>query len=111
MGGTLTADSPPAGRQELRDREVQLIEFREVAFAEKRQQRICLRPGKRRDQIAEFARQLALLLRSGITVVECMDVLISQQRGGGVAVLRDVREQGCVRRQSVGGVRMPSRLV
>lgn len=90
IDGSVIADTPASARHQLRGEGLRLLDVRAVPFA-KRSRR---RAGRRqREQAADFARQLALLLRAGITLVEAMDVLSRQQRGRMRPVLQDVRDR------------------
>ena len=91
--GSLTADTAAAGRARLQERGLRL-----QAFAPARLRRVGRgwdrRPGRRREeQVAGFARQLSLLLRAGVSLVEALDVLVRQEAGRLGVVLRDVRER------------------
>lgn len=90
--GTLAADTPAIARRMLRERGVRLLEFQSTRF---RPLTLTLWFGERRRQqdAAEFARQMALLLRTGVPVVEALDVLIREQRGNLLAALRDIRDR------------------
>ncbi len=91
--GTLTADTPASARQMLRERSVKLIEFAPVRFRQRRRGAGRMGRGKRQEQASEFARQLAMLLRTGVPVVEALDVLIRQRAGRMLPILRDMREK------------------
>ena len=91
ISGVLTADTPAIGRQLLRHQGYRLVEFAPVYFG----WRPILRRSRRttrQDQVAEFARQLAMLLKAGVSLVDAMDVLIRQPQGRMAPVLRAVRE-------------------
>ena len=88
--GTMLADSPADGRQRLRQRGLR-IELFEPTFHERRSRRQWLSSrGRRNEAVAEFARLLALLVRSGVPITEAVDVLAGQTRGRWQSVLRDV---------------------
>ena len=106
--GTLSANTPAEGRQLLRDRSWRIERF--AAALESRKASgpsplaACLawlRPGaaaRRAGRVAEFSRHLALLLGSGVSLAEGLDVLIAQHGGGRStrnwqAVLRDLRDR------------------
>jgi type II secretory pathway component PulF len=90
--GTLAADTAANARRILRDQGMSLLEFRQARFGVHRSS-IGLGRRRRQEESAEFARQMALLLRAGIPLVEALDVLIRQQRGKLLTVLRDVRDR------------------
>ncbi len=91
--GTITADTPAAGRERLRESGLQLVEFDATRFHRKGQWTLrTQRPG-RREKVAEFSRQLAMLLAAGVPLVGALDVLIQQERGSFDSVLRAVREK------------------
>jgi len=92
IDGTLAADTPAVGRQRLREQGLRLLEFAPARFRSRRGWPK-LRRRKRQEDVAELARQLALLLRAGIPLVEAVDVLIRQARGKVQSVLRDVRDR------------------
>lgn len=101
--GTLTADTPADGRRLLRDRGLRIARFSPALAASDRTgnawntlaQRLRAGAASRRaDRVADSARELALLLRSGVPLADALDVLIRQHpRGGWQTVLRDVRER------------------
>ncbi len=95
QAGTMTADTPAEGRARLRDQGLRVLQFRTATARRERGRRAVSlrRPGRQREQVAEVARHLALLLRSGVTLVDALDVLIRQQTGRMETVLRDVRER------------------
>lgn len=89
--GSLSADTPASGRQVLREQGLQLVEFQPARFGKHTALPSRTRRSRRQEQIADFARQLAMLLGTGVPLVEALDVLIRQQRGRILEVLRDVR--------------------
>jgi type II secretory pathway component PulF len=94
LRGVLTADTPAAGRQILRQKGVSIARFDSVRFGIRQRHRpSALLRARRQDRIAEVARHLALLLRSGVSIVDSLDVLIRQHQGALEPVLRDIREQ------------------
>lgn len=93
LAGTLTADTAAAGRQMLRERESRLLSFEQVRFEKKVSFSWGVSRGRRDEQVAEFARQLSLLLGSGVTLVEALEVLARQQDGRIVPILRDLRSK------------------
>lgn len=90
--GTLTADTPFAGRQILRQGGWQIREFDLTRTAGQRRWPT-LRRRRQTDEIASLARNLALLLRAGVPLTESLDVLSQQYPGSLRACLQDVREQ------------------
>ncbi len=100
QSGTLTADTPAQGRQQLRDRGWRIEVFApwtEAVLSRRHVVQRVARVGRRSrrmDRVAEFARQLALLIRSGEPLADALEVLIAQLgRGAWQAVVRDVRDQ------------------
>ncbi len=92
--GELTADSAASGREQLLLQGVQLLDFKAIRFAIKRPRSLqTLRSAKNREQVGEFARQLAMLVRVGVTVIEALDVLVEQATGKFGTIVRDVRER------------------
>jgi len=92
-GGTLIAETPAAGREQLRERGLAIVSFRPAKSHLKR-----LRfPGwsrcRRMEQVAEAARYLSLLLRAGLPLVESLDVLSRQCQGRIVTTIKDVRDK------------------
>ena len=93
LAGTLVADTPADGRARLRERDLRIVQFRPASVRERPGPRFGRSSARRREQVAETARHLALLLRSGVPLVDGLDVLIRQQTGRFETILRDVREQ------------------
>ncbi|MGD2109474.1 MAG: type II secretion system F family protein [Phycisphaerae bacterium] len=93
ISGSLTADTPAAGRRSLRDQGLQLIEYQAAGPGAKRALHLRWGRSRRQDRTSEFARQLAMLAATGVSVVEALDVLIRQESGPLVPVLREVREK------------------
>ncbi len=91
--GVLTADTPASGRQTLRQDGLRLLEFEAVAFKEKKISLRRTRKAKRQEHVAEFARQLSMLLRAGVPLAEAIGVLAQQSRGKLTPVLRDLRDR------------------
>ena len=91
--GTVSADTAASGRQLLRKEGYQLVEFGAVPFKKKTALPILTARSRRQDQVSEFGRHLSLLLRSGTTLVDSLDVLIRQQCGRLGRVLQDVRDK------------------
>lgn len=94
--GTLTADTAADGRRVLRDSGCQIHAF-QPAFSKKSNWRRHLprwRSSRRNQQVAEFARHLALLLRSGVPITQALEVLIAQApRGRWPVVLGDLSDR------------------
>jgi len=91
--GTLAADTPSEGRQELRRRRLKIVAFQPARV---RRTLVSLRPGggrRRQDRVAEAARYLSLLLRAGVPLTESLDVLTRQQDDRFTTVLMDVRDR------------------
>ena len=93
VNGSLTSDTPATGRDILRQQGLHLVEFVTVEAAGDVSRGLGLRQRRRQDQASEFARQLSLLLRTGVSLVEALDVLIAQQSGRLVTILRNVRDR------------------
>ncbi len=93
LRGTLVAESDTDGRQSLRDRGLWIERFAPALF----QGQLALgqlRPRAAKDEhIAEFARLLALMLRSGVTLADALDALMAQVPKRFGAVLQDIRER------------------
>ncbi|MCO6437963.1 MAG: type II secretion system F family protein [Phycisphaerae bacterium] len=92
-GGLITADTAAAGRQTLREQGFRLVEFKPARALSRPKLRLPWRRRGRAEQIAEVARQLAMLLRAGVPLSEALGVLIEQWSGAIAAVLRDVRDR------------------
>ena len=93
LRGTLIADTPASGRQQLREQGLSLTDFQAARFESRKAIGTPSRQGRRQEQTAEFSRQLSMLLGAGVPLVEALDVLIRQQRGKLLEVLRDVRDR------------------
>ena len=93
IDGVLTADTPAVGRQVLREQGYRLVEFEPVRFRSKRTLPQWGRKTKRQEHVAELARQLSMLLRAGVSLVDALDVLIKQKTGKLMPVLRDMRDK------------------
>lgn len=93
IDGVLTADTPAVGRQVLREQGFRLVEFEPVRFRSKRARPQLGRKTKRQEHVAELARQLSMLLRAGVSLVDALDVLIKQKTGKLMPVLRDMRDK------------------
>jgi type II secretory pathway component PulF len=93
QSGTLIAETPAAGREQLRERGVAIESFR-AAAAKSILFKVPLRSRARRnEQVAEAARYLALLLRAGVPLVESLDVLSRQYTRQIGTVLKEVRDK------------------
>lgn len=94
--GTMTAETAAEARQVLRDSGLRIEAFR-PALNKTTNWRSKLpqwRSSRRNQQVAEFARHLALLLRSGVPVTQSLEVLIAQAPRGRMAVmLRDLGDR------------------
>lgn len=90
--GTLTSETPAEGRQRLREQGFRIVAFTQAATRRNWSLRLGSR-ARRREQVAELCRYLALLLRAGVPLAECLDVLTQREAGRLTAVLRDVRER------------------
>jgi type II secretory pathway component PulF len=90
--GTLTAETPADGRQRLRERGLRIVSFglasprRFLSFQWGPRQR-------QREQVAEVARYLALLLRAGVPLAEALEVTTRNRPGALTTVLHQVRER------------------
>jgi general secretion pathway protein F len=99
--GTLAADTPVEGRQILRKHGWCIEHFAPAAGTMARASRLRwarLRAignrSRRADRVADSARELALLLRTGVPLADGLDVLIRQYKPGRwQAVLRDIRDR------------------
>lgn len=91
LSGTLLAETPAEGRQSLRDRGLRILAF-DPAKEKSRRGAPAFR-SRRRESVAEFARYLAMLLRSGVPLVEALDVLTRKRRGSLSVVLKRVRDR------------------
>lgn len=92
LSGSLSADSPAAGRQSLRQLGVTLTEFAPAQLATRSRAGLPIGRGRRRDRLTDFARQLSMLVRAGVPLAEALEVLIRQEAGRFGAVLRDIRD-------------------
>jgi len=93
IDGVLTADTPAVGRTVLREQGYRLVEFAPVRFRAKLKIPRVGRRSKRQEHVAELARQLSMLLRAGVSLVEALDVLIKQPHGKLLPVLQDIRDK------------------
>ena len=91
--GTLVADTPLEARQRLRDQGLRILDFASLRSTGSLR---ALWPGSKRrrhEEVAEVARYLSLLLRAGVPLAECFDVLTQRRSGRLATVLKDVRDQ------------------
>lgn len=93
VSGTLTADTPGAGREALRRRQLRPVEFSRVGFTRPRWSLGFVAARHGHEHVSEFARQLSLLLRTGVPVIDALDVVVREQRGRFAAILRDIRDR------------------
>ena len=91
--GTMQSDTPADGRTRLRERGLRVVRFGPASLLRRRRPRLRRSSARQREQVAEVARHLALLLRSGVALVDALDVLIRQYEGRIEAVLREARER------------------
>lgn len=92
LSGTLLAETPAEGRQSLRDRGLKILAF-VPAKSQRSSWRSSLSTRRRREHVAECARYLSLLLRSGVPLVEALDVLTRKRSGALTTVLKHVRDR------------------
>ncbi|MCP4589431.1 MAG: type II secretion system F family protein [bacterium] len=103
QAGTLVADTPAEARRLLRARGLRIQRFAEALRRTPSVSRVGTRlvatiwdgasASRRAERVAEFARHLALLLRTGVPLAEGLDVLIGQTTGTWETVLGDVRDR------------------
>ncbi len=91
--GMLTADTPSSGRDVLRQQGLRLVEFTQTRTRSSRARALVLGKAKRQEQVADFARELSMLLRAGVTLAESLEVLIEQRPVKLASVLRTIREK------------------
>lgn len=91
--GDLAADTAQQAREVIRARGLQLLQLTQAKLAAARRPRLMVKHTRRDELVADFARQLALLLRTGVNVTEALDVILRQPRQKFTVVLRDVRER------------------
>lgn len=91
LSGTLLADTPAEGRQSLRNQGLRILTF--VPAGTKRPRWTLSWGVRRREQVAEFARYLAMLLRAGVPLVEALDVLTRKRRDSLAIVVKQVRDR------------------
>lgn len=91
--GDLAADTAQQAREVLRTRGLQLLQLTQAKLAAARRPRLMVKQSRRDELVADFARQLALLLRTGVNVTEALDVILRQPRQKFTAALHDVRER------------------
>lgn len=94
--GTLVASSGAEARSMLRDRGLRIRRFapaRQLQAVPLSTPRVFVSRSRRREKVAEFARLMALMIRSGVTLSEALEVLVGQSKGRWQVVLREVHEQ------------------
>jgi type II secretory pathway component PulF len=90
VNGSVTADTPSSARQGLRGQGLRILDVKSATFPKAKRARATRR---KRDQTADFARQMALLVRAGIPLVEALDVLSRQESGRLRTVIQDMRDR------------------
>lgn len=93
LSGTLTADTPAQGRESLRDRGLRILAFESAAIRSKKTSFKNPFQSRRRDQVAEVARYLSLLLRAGVALTEALEVVARQCDGRMQTILKSLREK------------------
>lgn len=93
LRGTLTADTPALGRESLRDRGLRILAFERAAIRTKRASFKNPFRSRRKDQVAEVARYLSLLLRAGVALTEALEVVARQCDGRMQTILKSLRER------------------
>ncbi len=99
LTGTLIAETPALARQQLRLQGFQIESFRAARlFDHQFSLRFSLRKGlsssaRRRDQVAEIARYLSLLLRSGVPLAQSLEVITRQCKGNINLILKEIRDR------------------
>lgn len=91
--GTLTADTPSEARQSLRSRALSILEFESARVTKWKLPIGLCSSHRRREQIAEIARYLSLLIRAGVPLTDSLDVLTRKRTGKLAAVLEDIRDR------------------
>lgn len=92
VSGVLTADTPAAGRRSLSNKGLRLLDFALVESKGGRRLRL-IGARRRRELVAEFARQLSMLIRAGVSLTDGLGVLLKQKQGEFTNALREVRER------------------
>lgn len=90
--GTLIAESPVEGRQQIRERGLSIQSFQLARFQRLPRMAFGFRKRKQ-ERSAEFARYLGLLIRAGVSLAESLDVLARECPRRFAAVLKDVRDR------------------
>jgi len=91
--GSLTADTPASGRGHLQQQGLHVLKFEPARYDKRNVFVLQVSRSRRQEQAFDFARQLAMLLSTGVPLVEALDVLVSQQKGRFACVLRSVRDK------------------
>ncbi len=93
VSGTIAADTPRQAREQLRARGLRI---RELSAQRQTQSRWKWLKSSRRPYATSWAlcvHELAMLLTAGIPLLDALDTIVSQHRGGFRAALLDVRER------------------
>lgn len=93
LDGTLISASPSEGRQTLRDQGLTILAFAPAVRKTWTTWLASYSQRRRKDQVAELARYLALLLRAGIPLAESLEVLARQSDPRSATVLKTVRDR------------------
>ena len=91
--GSLTADTPASGRGHLQQQGLHVLKFEPARYNKRNVVTLQASRSRRQQQAFDFARQLAMLLGTGVPLVEALDVLVRQQKGRLACVLRSVRDK------------------
>lgn len=91
--GSLTSDTVATARELLRRKGLRPSELRQAQFGSRHGWGWPYSRAKHRERTSEFARQLSMLLRSGIPLVEALDILIGQFSGSFRTVVQDIRDR------------------
>jgi general secretion pathway protein F len=93
VAGTVIADSPLAARDILRDRGLTITDVRPAREERKSSLFFRRRGGGARPEVVSFVRELATLLRAGITLLAALHTLADQYRGRFRAVIQRLADQ------------------
>ena len=103
--GTVTAESPYAARKHLRSKGLHPTDIREIRATREGGGLARIFSKSSKNQVAEFTKQLATMLRAGIKLTEALGVLVQQVSDPRLRnIVNDVRDR--VER----GQRLPARL-
>ena len=91
--GSLTADTPASGRGRLQQQGLHVLKFEPARYDTRNVFVLQASRSRRQEQAFDFARQLAMLLGTGVPLVEALDVLVRQEKGRLACVLRSVRDK------------------